>query len=146
MTLRFVLDTNVWLDWLVFDDPRTAPLRAAVTARRAEIWLDAAGEEELTRVLAYPLRKHGLEPAAQAACLVECRRVACVVPAGVRGAGVVLPQCRDPNDQKFLEFTCACGADYLVSKDLELLALARHEGLPFRIVTLEEVEEILKNT
>ena len=28
MTLRLVLDTNVWLDWLVFDDPAVAPLAA----------------------------------------------------------------------------------------------------------------------
>ena len=27
--MRLVLDTNVWLDWLIFDDPAIAPLRTA---------------------------------------------------------------------------------------------------------------------
>ena len=52
---RVVLDTNAWLDWLVFDDPGVAALRAAVEAGRAEAWIDAACEAELERVLAYPL-------------------------------------------------------------------------------------------
>src|SRR6266571_2231078 len=30
--LRVLLDTNVWLDWLVFDDPSIAPIKAAVDA------------------------------------------------------------------------------------------------------------------
>ena len=29
--VRLVLDTNIWLDWLVFDDASAAPLRAAET-------------------------------------------------------------------------------------------------------------------
>ena len=40
-----VLDTQVWIDWLVFDDPSTLALRAA--AQRAEIVIDAACEGEL---------------------------------------------------------------------------------------------------
>jgi len=42
--LRLVLDTNVWLDWLVFDDPSIAAIKAAVETKRAEIFIDAACE------------------------------------------------------------------------------------------------------
>jgi hypothetical protein len=45
-----VLDTQVWIDWLVFDDASTLALRAA--AERAEIVIDAACEAELARVTA----------------------------------------------------------------------------------------------
>ena len=38
--LRLVLDTNIWLDWLMFDDPAVAPVKAAVAAGRAEIVMD----------------------------------------------------------------------------------------------------------
>ena len=39
--LRLVLDTQIWLDWLVFDDPGVRDLRVAVEKGRAEIWMDA---------------------------------------------------------------------------------------------------------
>ncbi|MGA7983762.1 MAG: PIN domain-containing protein, partial [Burkholderiales bacterium] len=72
--MRLVLDTNVWLDWLVFDDPELAALRAAVEQGLAQVFIDAACEAELARVLAYPLGRVRLDAAAQAACLAECRR------------------------------------------------------------------------
>jgi len=74
---RLVLDTNVWLDWLVFDDPSIAAIKAAVAANRAEIFIDAACEAELERALGYDLgRKFTLDAHAQGACIAECRRVA----------------------------------------------------------------------
>src|SRR6266700_2213649 len=68
---RAVLDTNVWLDWLVFDDPSTAPIKAAVAASRAEVLIDAACEAELERALGYDLGKRTVDVAA---CIAECRR------------------------------------------------------------------------
>ena len=73
--LRLVLDTHVWLDWLVFDDPGIARIRNAVGLKRAEIFIDAACEAELARVLAYDLHKRRLDAAAQAACIAQCRRL-----------------------------------------------------------------------
>jgi putative PIN family toxin of toxin-antitoxin system len=130
--LRLVLDTNVWLDWLVFDDPSVAPLRAAVEAGRAEVYIDQACEEELARVLAYPRRGRTLDATAQAACLERCRAVARRTQSAAGGDPMRLPRCRDPNDQKFLELALRCGADFLVTRDNELLALARR--LPFGVV------------
>ncbi len=128
---RVVLDTNAWLDWLVFGDPGIAALRAAVEAGRAEAWIDAACEAELERVLAYPLGRFTQDEAARAACLARCRAVARRWEEGA--STIALPRCRDPDDQKFLVLAAACGAQYLVTKDAALLEL-RHRA-PFAIVT-----------
>jgi len=55
-----------------------------------------------------------------------------------------LPVCRDRDDQKFLELAAAAGADCLVTKDRELLALSRRRkaqvgrSVPFRILHPDE--------
>ena len=130
--MRLVLDTNVWLDWLVFDDPELVPLRAALARGRARVYIDAACEAELARVLAYPLGRVRLDAAARAACVAECRRIAARAERAAPPERV-LPACRDPDDQKFLELARACRADALLTRDRALLELARRT--PFRIVT-----------
>ena len=130
MTLRVVLDTNAWLDWLVFRDPGIEPVREAVAAGAAELFIDEACEAELVRVLAYPLGRFTLDAAGQERALAEARAVARRWDDPARDAA--LPACRDPDDQKFLALAAACGAHLLVSKDLELLRLAKR--VPFRIV------------
>jgi len=119
--VRAVLDTQVWLDWLVFDDPSAAPIREAQAAGRVEIVIDAACEAELVRVLAYDLGKYSLDADAQLQCIARCRSVARRVPAGSSAA---LPRCRDPDDQKFLELAASAGAQCLISKDQAVLELA----------------------
>lgn len=137
MPLRLVLDTNVWLDWLVFDDAGVAPLKAAVASAQAQVFIDAACELELARVLAYPLRNEILTTAAQAAQLAECHRVAHMTEPAALTTDAPLPRCRDPDDQKFLELARACRADFLVTKDRLLLKLALRKirRAPFQIVT-----------
>jgi predicted nucleic acid-binding protein len=157
MPLRLVLDTNVWLDWLVFDDPGIAPIRAAVASERADIFIDAVCEQELVRVLASSLGKKTLDAASQTACLAECRRLTrpLLDPPPHAGEGICgsrgkevdgrLPVCRDADDQKFLELARDCRADFLVTKDLALLVLAHRkiQRAPFRIVTPEQFTDAL---
>lgn len=143
--MRLVLDTNIWLDWLVFDDPGIAPIRAAVEAGGAEIYITEACEQELARVLAYPFRKKVLDAAAQTTRLAQFRRVARIhAPTPPLSSEPVreffvaaLPVCKDPDDQKFLELARDCRADWLLTKDRDLLVFARrkYQYLPFRIVT-----------
>jgi len=131
---RIVLDTNIWLDWLVFADPGMSYLKLAVKENRANIFIDAACEAELERVLAYDLAKHTLDAAAQADCLAECRRIAQRIDAAAPEAErKLLPRCVDPDDQKFLELALAARADVLVTKDHKLLELARRTK-PFQIL------------
>jgi len=118
--MRLVLDTQVWLDWLVFDEPALVGLRAAVTEGRAEVVIDAACRAELERVLAYPLGRS----VDIVACLTRCEEIAKKITAPTTEV-VGLPACRDPDDQKFLTLAAAARADCLVSRDRELLRLAR---------------------
>ncbi len=146
--LRLVLDTNVWLDWLVFEDAGIAPLKAAVATARAQIFIDDACEAELIAVLAYPLRKKILAAGAQAACIAECRGVARHTLAGATeevADANPLPVCRDRDDQKFLALARACRADFLVTKDRLLLELARRKVrcAPFGIITPAELAAAL---
>jgi uncharacterized protein len=132
--LRLVLDTQIWLDWLVFDDPGVRRLRNAVHLGRATIVIDAACDAELERVLAYDLGKHSISKEAQLAALEQARRLAqrVEVPSGQR-----LPQCKDPDDQKFIELAAATNADMLVTKDRELLRMQKR--VPFQIAPPEEI-------
>ncbi len=139
MRVRLVLDTNIWLDWLVFEDPSVAPLCAAVESGRAEVVIDAEGERELERALGYSLGRFTLSEDEQTDCLDRCRRTAIRYDGDSRAAELHLPRCSDPDDQKFLELAAACGATHLVTKDRALLVLARRE-LPFSIVGPGEVE------
>jgi putative PIN family toxin of toxin-antitoxin system len=155
--LRLVLDTNVWLDWLVFADPRAAPIKAAVAAGTAEIYIGPECERELERVLAYRLGKSVLDGGVQADCLAACRRIArwiapaedaYIAPPQARSrvyGRLPLPRCRDPEDQMFLELARACHADFLITKDRALLELAarKYQPVPFRIVTPEEAGDAL---
>jgi len=127
---RVVLDTNIWLDWLVFDDPAVGPVREAQALGRIEIVIDEACESELARVLAYDLGARTLDSQAQSACLARCRVVATRVPAPTGRAPAA---CRDPDDQKFLDLAVAAGAAILVTKDHALLEMAGRLA-PVRVV------------
>ena len=133
MPLRVVLDTNVWLDWLVFGDTALATVREDVAAGRAEVIIDAACLEELTRVLAYPLQRWTLDAAGIEHALAQCRQLARLV---VTAPDPQLPRCADADDQKFLELATSHSAFALITRDRELLRMARpRHALPFHIVT-----------
>ena len=137
-TLRLVLDTNVWLDWLVFLDADVAPIKAAVTHGTAQIFQSPACANELQRVLGYPLSGRALDAAAQDAAMSVCRAITIAVPQSCTAAGASeLPRCADPDDQMFLELARDCDADALITKDRDLLALATRKVKPllFRILT-----------
>lgn len=130
---RLVLDTNVVLDLLYFDDPAARPLRRMLEDGRLRCLVSDATLGEWARVLAYPA--FGLDASHRAALLeryrVLCERVAVAAPAG-------LPRCSDPDDQKFLELAAASGAQALVSKDRALLKLRRRCAPGFRVLTPDE--------
>ena len=134
---RVVLDTNIWLDWLVFNDLSLLHFKKMVSEGQAEIYIDAACEAELERVLAYDLARHTLDTAQQAACLAECRKIARRIDTPApEMERKLLARCVDPDDQKFLELALAARADVLLTKDHKLLELARRTRV-FRILKPE---------
>ena len=123
---RVVLDTNVVVSALVFREGRLAWLREAWAAGRVVPLVSAETLAELVRVLSYPKLKlsedetknllaHYMEHA-------EAVREA--------GASVRVPECRDPDDRKFLQLAYAAKADALVTGDADLLTLAGKSRIP----------------
>ena len=150
--LRLVLDTNIWLDWLAFDDATIAPLKRAQAAGVIKIFSDAACTRELIAVLNYDLGKRSLDAETQKIKFAEFQRLVRPQPdppslrkAGSADEATPLPKCRDPDDQKFLELARDCDVDYLVTKDKALLVLARRKTRPppCRIITPPEMGAIL---
>ncbi|MGD2139255.1 MAG: putative toxin-antitoxin system toxin component, PIN family [Burkholderiales bacterium] len=117
--MRLVLDSNVWLDWLHFDDPQVIPLRQASENGRVEIVIDAPCRDELVRVLAYD--RFGLDTTAQSAMLARVNRISVFLADLAYPCAGELPWCSDPDDVKFLALAEASNADWLVSKDNALL-------------------------
>ncbi len=138
--MNLVLDTNVVMELLHWRDPRSAALLHAIDAGRARCHSDSRCLAELSRVLGYP--QFGLDSNAQQHLITAYRRLVVEVaePAPEDlGTESGLPRCRDTDDQKFLELAARCNADLLVTRDRELLKLARsrRHPAPFGIVLPE---------
>lgn len=119
---RLVLDTNVWLDLLVFADPRCAALGAAIAEARVELLIDADCHAEWARVLTYPTLQLD---ATQRDRLCQRQRALCLWQPPPSSPLPPLPRCRDPDDQKFLQLALCGGAQRLLSRDQALLELDR---------------------
>ena len=132
--MRMVLDTNIWLDWLVFADAAVMPLKSACGEGLVRIAINAACLEELGRVLAYP--EFELDAASRNALFTEVRNCTYRVETTLLSP---LPRCADPDDQKFLELARDAQADWLITKDKALLGLAKKgfDGAEFKIGTPE---------
>ena len=115
-----VLDTNLVLSALIFAAGRLAPLRLGWQRGRFVPLVSQPTATELIRVLAYP--KFKLTPADREELLADylphCRSVR--IPARLPK----LPQCREPNDQMFIELAAVGKADFLVTGDNDLLVMA----------------------
>ena len=147
-----VLDTNVVLDLLHFEDAIAHPILEALQNGRVHCAATAETLEELRRVLSYP--EFELAPTRQATLLARyqslTKMVATVSSAtelphkgtpihyGLKPAWSRMPLCSDPDDQKFLELAASSHAHALVSKDRALLKLRRRCATHFQVMTPAE--------
>jgi putative PIN family toxin of toxin-antitoxin system len=133
-----VIDTNLVLSALVFGGGAPGALCRAWQEARFQPLLSTHTAAELLRALAYP--KFKLSPAEQEELLADylpwCETVRIPEPPPVT------PRCRDPSDQPFLHLPVAGQADFLVTGDTDLLALAGKFDRPVVTATrfLEELE------
>ncbi len=117
-----VIDTNIALDLLVFNDASTQTLAQALAVGRLQ-WLAAPGmRAELVRVLGYArvqphLHKNALRPEA---VLARFDVLAHSVPAAPRAPVL----CSDADDQPFIDLAVQHAA-LLLSKDQALLCLGK---------------------
>jgi putative PIN family toxin of toxin-antitoxin system len=117
-----VLDTNIVLDLLVFKDPLTEPLRAALASGQVRWIATAAMRDELERVLAYPQIAKRLDFYALQAQAVLAARDAMVHTVPVADKAPVT--CKDPDDQRFIDLAVAHRCAVL-SKDHAVLCMAK---------------------
>ena len=120
--LRLVLDTNIVLDLLYWNDVAAAPLMSALNDGSATAVTDTRCFAELQHVLR--LDRFELDPTEQQV-LAQRYRDICQWHDTPPLPAHALPRCKDPDDQKFMELALAAEADLLVTKDKALLALAR---------------------
>lgn len=137
---RIVLDTNVCLDLFVFRDPRWQVLHQALREGQLQAITREDCRREWQLVVAYP--KLGLGAPAQAEVMAAFDATIVTLPLTDTMPSLsraVLPVCRDPDDQKFLEIARDSGAALLITKDKALLKLARktHKAQLFRILSPE---------
>jgi len=127
---RAVLDSNVWIDILVFDDAATRPILAALERGALHVVIDSRCLAELEHVLDYPqFVARAIDKAATLASVARLSSLA--QPQSPPASGKPLPQCKDRDDQKFLELAHAVKADWLVSKDRALLKLNKRTARDF---------------
>ncbi|WP_153111404.1 putative toxin-antitoxin system toxin component, PIN family [Propionivibrio limicola] len=141
--MHVVLDTNVVMDMLHFDDRHTRPLHDAATKGDISCFTDTECLAELERVTTYPEFK--LDEASRAVLMERYRQFVNLCEYTGEEFGD-LPRCRDADDQKFLILAARCRADLLITRDKQLLKLARRRGLrpPFGIVTPEAACQLLQ--
>jgi putative PIN family toxin of toxin-antitoxin system len=119
-----VIDTNIWLDLFVFDDPRARACGAAMRAGRLAALRSDAVDDEILRVMA----RETFRAWEAAPRLNEWRSLARRIEPDRHAPW----RCSDPDDQKFLDLAVCGGARFLLTKDralLRLAARARREGL-----------------
>jgi putative PIN family toxin of toxin-antitoxin system len=121
--VKLVVDTNVVIDWLVFDDAFLALFREQVRAGSIQVITHAPAVEELRRVLGYPILKLGAER--QAAVFAQYVSLVSHFDGVLSELPLGFPRCRDSDDDPFLQLAWRAGADALVSHDKAVLKLAR---------------------
>ncbi|HLF96506.1 MAG TPA: putative toxin-antitoxin system toxin component, PIN family [Methylococcaceae bacterium] len=123
-TLRVVLDTNVLLSGLAYPASVPGKIMAAWRHGSVEVLLSVYIVEELRRALPRLAHRHGLS-AAEMGDLVDILSIQAEVIEPLPG---VEPNLRDIDDQPVLGTLLAAlttsGADYLITGDKDLLALA----------------------
>ena len=121
-TLRVVLDTNVLLSGIAYPASVPGKIIAAWRHGSVEVLLCNFILEELRRVLPKLVKRHGLM-ALEIDDLVDVFSIQAEV---VEPAVHTDASLRDPNDQPVLGALQSARADYLITGDKDLLALAAH--------------------
>ena len=146
--IRLVLDTNVVIDWLVFDDPFMNPLRHGVRDSRIRVLTHLPAIEELERVLAYPQLKLGHARQKEIFAKYMAQTTLAAVPVGFSTKQLMLPggfpRCRDRDDEPFLALAFHTKADALASRDNAVFGLkSRAAKFGVTILNVQQVMAML---
>jgi putative PIN family toxin of toxin-antitoxin system len=146
--LKLVLDTNIVLDWLLFDDPGMSLFRHDLRHNRLVVFRHPPASIELARVLAYQELKLDPEKQAKVYAAYQTQTTSARLPATFSMDHLMLPagfpSCRDADDQHFLALAYHASADALVSRDKAVLSVGkRAEKFGVRVVGVEQLNALL---
>lgn len=124
---RVVLDTNTVIALWHFHDGTLAVLANAIQKKHIQLLSRGDALKELRLVLAY--QQFRLPAETQQTLIETYHRDLLHICCTDTTNTTLLPVCRDPDDQKFLEIARHGEADYLLTRDKTLLKLARHRQI-----------------
>ena len=122
MNGALVIDTNIALDVLVFEDPATQALREVLAQRQCRWLITQPMLDEARRVLGYPLIAKRMASRELDADSVMARwhGLSTLVDPAPKAAYT----CKDADDQKFIDLAVQHSC-VLLSKDAAVLCMAR---------------------
>ncbi|QWD61917.1 putative toxin-antitoxin system toxin component, PIN family [Polynucleobacter sp. MWH-UH25E] len=120
-----IFDTNVLLDIFVFNDFRAIHIKTALVDKQLKALATLKTIEELADVISRPL--FSLEQSTQEQILSQWRNLATIIQDETLNTAPW--QCQDPDDQIFLNLAYTSKPCLLISKDNELLKLAKKAAL-----------------
>ena len=138
---QWILDTNIWLDWFVFEQAADSPVAqlkrymAQNSDSQQRIVMTQAMWDEWVDVLARP--QFAIDAQRQTQILAQTRALVQWVETPPTPLHRI--RCTDRDDQVFIDVALAYRVDWLISKDRHLLRLhnrARQWGV--RVVTPQD--------
>jgi putative PIN family toxin of toxin-antitoxin system len=128
-----IFDTNVLLDIFVFNDFRAIHIKAALVDKQLKALATPKTIEEFADVISRPL--FSLEQSTQEQILGEWRNLATIIQDETLSSAPW--QCQDPDDQVFLSLAYTSKPCLLLSKDNELLKLAKKAALEGVVISAD---------
>ena len=120
-----IFDTNVLLDLFVFNDFRVLHIKQALIEKQLDALASRQTLEEFSDVISRPL--FSLEQSAQEKLVQEWQSLARIIED--QNISAAPWQCRDMDDQIFLDLAFTSKPSILLSKDNEVLKLASRAAI-----------------
>jgi len=121
-----VLDTNTIISGLLWDGNEATLLRKAEQGA-----ITICTSQDIMIEVASVLQRAKFSDAISRTNITQAMLLAKVILlSDVITPNITIHECRDPEDNKFLECAQAADADYIVSGDTDLLSLQAYHGIP----------------
>lgn len=137
-----ILDTNILLDILVFDDQRAHPLRAALSNQELDALVTEDTLDELIDVISRP--QFSLDKQKQAEILLQWQSWSRLVKQS--DLQVAPWKCKDRDDQVFINLAFSFKPSTLISKDKLVLKLAKRAIKEEVTITSDHLQFLLSES
>ena len=137
-----ILDTNILLDILVFDDQRAHPLRAALSNQELDALVTDETLDELIDVISRP--QFSLDKQKQAEILLQWRIWSRLVKQS--DLQIAPWKCKDRDDQVFINLAFSFKPSTLISKDKLVLKLAKRAIKKEVIITSDHLQFLMSES